>query len=380
MTGPVRDDALTRSDWETPRPKLPLVSVVVVNHNYGLYLAEAVESAFAQSYPRVECVLVDDASTDGSATVIAACKARNPELIVVARESNGGQTAACLDGLARSRGPYVIFLDADDYLLPGCIERHMRVHLSSRVPVGFTSGDMLQVVDGATVLGTHEPASAYVAATSNDGELLRPTAAALGELGLAEPAPRVRLVKRNQSSWIWAPTSGNCFRRDALDLLCDSSALPSLRSQTDLFLALGINALCGSILVDEPLFAYRLHGANVFSRRAQLQGFLSFDAKRGAGPRAAARRLLVDHLVTHVERFVPEAWMAPPFFDTLRTCDTGVERPGPWRGRSHAALAVARHFSRVAAVTGHGAALVFLARHAPLPLLLRVATRRPVPA
>lgn len=391
MTGPIRDDAFTQGEGEPPRPALPLVSVVVVNFNYGRYLAEAVASVFAQTYPRVECILVDNASTDESATVIAACRARHPGLTVIARATNGGQTAGCLDGLARSRGPYVIFLDADDYLLPPCVERHMRVHLSSRVPVGFTSGDMLQVIDGATVLGTNEAASAYVAGSPADGGLLRPTVAALGDLGLGDPgaadlgqggpAPAARLVPRDQATWVWAPTSGNCFRRDALDLLCDSEALPSLTTQTDLYLAFGVNSVCGSILVDEPLFAYRLHGANVFSNRAQLQGFLTFDAKRGAGPRATARRLLVDQLIARIERFVPEPWMAPRFFATLRTCDTRVDQPGPWHGGSYAAQAVARHFDHVAAAVGRRAALRFLAGNAPWPLRLRVlVTRRPVPA
>lgn len=379
MTGQVRDDVFTRCDRTPPRPDLPLVSVVVVNFNYGRYLAEAVDSVFAQTYPRVECILVDNASTDESAAVIAACRVRHPELTVIARASNGGQSAACLEGLARSRGPYVIFLDADDYLLPHGIERHLRVHLSSRVPVGFTSGDMLQVIDGATVLATNEAASAFVS-TSPESDLLRPTQAGLGDLGFEAIPPRVRLVGRDQATWVWAPTSGNCFRRDALNLFRDDEALPSLTSQTDLYLAFGVNCVCGSMLVDEPLFAYRLHGGNVFSSRAQLHGLLMFDPKRSCAQAMLARRLLTDQLVGRIERFVQEPWMHWRFFETLHRLDTRVEEPGAWHGASYAARAVARCFAAVAAATGRQPALRFVARRAPMALRLKMAITREVPA
>ena len=164
MTGSVGLDAPAQRAVEAPRPSLPLVSVIVVNFNYGRFLAEAITSVFAQTYSRVECILVDNASTDGSAEVIAAMAARHPELVVIRRADNGGQTAACLDGLARARGPYVVFLDADDYLLPHCLASHVAVHLSSRVHVGFTAGDMLQMVDGQVVLGTNASSCNFIAA------------------------------------------------------------------------------------------------------------------------------------------------------------------------------------------------------------------------
>ena len=58
--------------------------------------------------------------------------------------------------LAATSGPYVIFLDADDMLLPHGVETHVYVHLSLRIHVGFTSGDLLQVADSQVVLGSEE--------------------------------------------------------------------------------------------------------------------------------------------------------------------------------------------------------------------------------
>lgn len=48
------------------RFSLPLVSVIITNFNYGRYLRDAIDSVRAQSYPNVECIIVDDASTDES--------------------------------------------------------------------------------------------------------------------------------------------------------------------------------------------------------------------------------------------------------------------------------------------------------------------------
>lgn len=349
-------------------PDLPLVSVIVVNFNYGRFLAEAVGSVFAQTYPRVECLVVDNASTDESGDVLAACAARYPGLRVLRENTNIGQTAACLDGFRQTRGPYVIFLDADDFLLPHCVATHVAVHLSSRVHAGFTSGEMLQMVDGQTVLSTNEAACSFRAKRkAQHQDLLRPTAAALGELrDIAEGmADRVVTVPRDESFWVWAPTSGNCFRRDALNLLCDGADLGRLMSQTDLYLATAVNAVTGSILIDEPLFAYRLHGGNVFSNRPQLQGLLHFDVRRTSGQAVLARRLVIDQLVGFVDRFIQEPWMRRSFWKTLKRIDSRVEEPGPWHNGSYAARAVARNFDAVAAEAGRLATAVFLLERAP---------------
>jgi glycosyltransferase involved in cell wall biosynthesis len=134
--------------------RLPVVSVIVVNYNYGVYLRQAVESILGQTYPNVECIVVDNASTDESPVILANIETQHPSVKVIRRAANDVQTLASLDGLAACRGAYVIFLDADDLLLPHCIETHVFVHLSLPVHVGFTSGDMLQVANNQVVVST----------------------------------------------------------------------------------------------------------------------------------------------------------------------------------------------------------------------------------
>lgn len=89
------------------------VSVVITCYNHAAYLPEAIDSALAQTYDDVEVVVVDDGSTDSTPEI--ATDYRNVRYV---RQHNQGLSAARNAGLAASTGEYVIFLDADDRLLP----------------------------------------------------------------------------------------------------------------------------------------------------------------------------------------------------------------------------------------------------------------------
>src|SRR5215213_6785783 len=94
-----------------------LVSVVIPCYNQAHFLGEAIESALAQSYPHFEIVVIDDGSTDTTSEVAG----RYPGVRCV-RQDNQGLSAARNSGLHHSEGEYVVFLDADDRLLPEALE------------------------------------------------------------------------------------------------------------------------------------------------------------------------------------------------------------------------------------------------------------------
>jgi len=96
----------------------PLVSIIINNYNYGHFLAEAIESALAQTYSRVEVIVVDDGSTDDSREVIS----RFGTKIAPILKRNEGQASTFNVGFGRSSGGVVVFLDADDVLLPTAIQ------------------------------------------------------------------------------------------------------------------------------------------------------------------------------------------------------------------------------------------------------------------
>jgi hypothetical protein len=100
----------------------PLVSVVMTAWNAGSSVTRAIESVLADRRTPLECVVVDDGSTDDTAEVVAAIARRDPRVVPVVLERNVGVSAARNAGLLRARGRWLAFLDADDRLLPGGIE------------------------------------------------------------------------------------------------------------------------------------------------------------------------------------------------------------------------------------------------------------------
>jgi O-antigen biosynthesis protein len=99
----------------------PLVSVIVVCYNYGRYIAEAVDSVLAQTFPNLEILIVDGGSDDGSQATLR--ELRRPKTQVFLREERHLQGDNRNFGIARARGKYVCCLDADDKLLPTYLEK-----------------------------------------------------------------------------------------------------------------------------------------------------------------------------------------------------------------------------------------------------------------
>jgi glycosyltransferase involved in cell wall biosynthesis len=96
----------------------PRVSAIVPTYNAERFLAEALDSALAQTFQDFEIVVVNDGSTDGSAVIAAAYAARHPDKVRVIHQPNQGLCHARNTALGAARGRYFALLDADDVWLP----------------------------------------------------------------------------------------------------------------------------------------------------------------------------------------------------------------------------------------------------------------------
>ncbi|MGA1343407.1 MAG: glycosyltransferase family 2 protein [Hyphomonas sp.] len=106
----------------TPAPASVSLSVVINNYNYEQFLPVTIESVLGQSVS-VQLIVVDDCSTDGSRDVIRRYADRlKPVFLPV----NSGQGAGLNAGFAEATGDLVMFLDADDFMLPGAAEAILR--------------------------------------------------------------------------------------------------------------------------------------------------------------------------------------------------------------------------------------------------------------
>jgi len=102
-----------------------LVSAVITTHNRLDYLKRAIDSVLTQTYPNIECIVVSDASTDGTDEY---CNGRSDiKFISIPKsESHGGNYARNL-GIKAAKGKYIAFLDDDDAWLPTKIEKQYQL-------------------------------------------------------------------------------------------------------------------------------------------------------------------------------------------------------------------------------------------------------------
>src|SRR6185295_12847656 len=104
-------------------PQAPLVSVVVVNYNCKRWLDRFFPSIRAQTiFDRLEVILVDNTSTDGSAEICQKEMAAWPNGVFLATGGNYGYGGGCNRGAAIANGKYLFFLTPDVWLEPNCLE------------------------------------------------------------------------------------------------------------------------------------------------------------------------------------------------------------------------------------------------------------------
>lgn len=103
----------------------PLISIIVTCYNQAYCIANTLESVRAQTYTHWECIIVDDGSTDTSATVIKAF-IKQDERFHYVYQNNTGVSAARNTGFALAKGDYINFLDGDDTFLPKKLELQIK--------------------------------------------------------------------------------------------------------------------------------------------------------------------------------------------------------------------------------------------------------------
>ncbi|SIT92237.1 glycosyltransferase [Pontibacter indicus] len=96
----------------------PLVSVICLCYNHERFIAEALDSVLAQTYPNLEIIIMDDCSTDNSVAIIREYLQKYPQLTFLSTGTNQGNTKAFNTAWRASKGAYIIDFATDDVLLP----------------------------------------------------------------------------------------------------------------------------------------------------------------------------------------------------------------------------------------------------------------------
>jgi glycosyltransferase involved in cell wall biosynthesis len=197
------------------------IAIVIPCYNYADYLSEALESVLAQ-LPRVgvriECVVIDDGSTDDSRKEAEKFKSRG---VRYHYRKNGGLSAARNTGLEQTKSDYVCFLDADDKLEPTFVNTCLDALKAEPKSIGYVYTQMQYFGDDKRVT----------------------------------QAPDFDEAKIKRMNYIHASAF---FRRECFDLVSYDERLRSGFEDWDLYLTLAERGITGR-LVDQPLLAYRKH-------------------------------------------------------------------------------------------------------------------------
>lgn len=232
-----------------------LVTVYVVNRNYGRFLAEAIDSVLRQDHPHLDIIVVDDASDDGSVDVLRRFE-NDRRIRIFRQETNRGLTACCNLAIRAARGEFVMRLDADDYLHESAVGKLVAALATDPTAV-------LVFPDYVEVDGRGAP---------------------------------IRRVQRHDFSALEAvsdlPAHGACTlaRKTFLDRTGGYDESIGCQDGLDLWLHVGPRDRV--LQVGEPLFFYRQHGGNLTRNerrllRARTRLFARHVAKR-ALPRPRA--------------------------------------------------------------------------------------------
>ncbi len=133
---------------------LPLVSVICLCHNQKRFVVEAINSVWTQSYQKIELIVVDDGSTDGSKEeILQIIKGKEIQFIDI--PVNIGNCAAFNQGFRASSGDFLIDLAADDILLPARVEVGINDFANSSAKVGVHFSDAFMIGEQGEMIGTH---------------------------------------------------------------------------------------------------------------------------------------------------------------------------------------------------------------------------------
>lgn len=214
------------------------LSVIMPNYNHGHLIAGALDTVLEQSFPALEVIVIDDASTDNSVEVIEQCVRRDPRIKLLRNPHNIGAVFTVNEGLKQALGSCVYTMAADDRVLPGFFEKSMTL-LGQHPSAGLCSADMNILDNSGKVIGQYRATEA-------------------SEPAFFSPAQVLTELYKNPKYIIGTTT---IFRRAPLDEVGGFS--PELQSLCDWFAERAIALKYGACYIPEVLCSWRYTEKNL---------------------------------------------------------------------------------------------------------------------
>lgn len=232
--------------WRLERPATsdagtPLVSVLVPVYNHERFVEEALRSVFAQTYRNIELIVIDDGSSDRSAEVAQRVLRESPFPATFRGRENLGAPATLNECASLARGDFLNPLNSDDRFVPARIEKMVAEVAGRSLDWGFSR---IQCI----------------------GEGVGPVISNGRARALVEASAAARKASSTSFAFVAGNpmiSTGNLFARRAFFL--KAGGFRSLRYNHDWEFGLRAGQFSEPWWVDEPLYEYRLHGANTIA-------------------------------------------------------------------------------------------------------------------
>ncbi|PAF54579.1 hypothetical protein BKH42_00665 [Helicobacter sp. 13S00482-2] len=137
--------------------KKPLVSIIIPSYNTADFIAFTLDSVLSQSFEDFECLVVDDASNDGSVGIIEAFSKKDSRISCIALHKNVGVSEARNIALEKAQGRFIAFLDSDDVWEKDKLKIQIQFMLSKNISFSHTS--YLVIDEKNNKLGSFVPKS-----------------------------------------------------------------------------------------------------------------------------------------------------------------------------------------------------------------------------
>ncbi len=283
----VRRHGMTAGSPEIENLSSPRVSVVMPCYNHERYVGDAIRSVLAQSVAELELIVIDDASSDGSWSVISAID--DPRLKATRHDANRGAHATLNECMQAAQGDSIAIINSDDLFAPDRLAR------------------CLEALDaGAALVGSD------IALIDSAGEIV-------GEHWWIEAYGRLKATHAEHGDWAATLLEGNLYMTTSNFVMtrsCWEAAGPfeDLRFVHDY--AFLLNALAAGqrlAWIDAPLLSYRLHESNTISESPLKANFEAAALLRRFAPSLAAEGATEAERVRHlcaqwqrIERYIDE--------------------------------------------------------------------------
>jgi glycosyltransferase involved in cell wall biosynthesis len=289
-------------------------SVVVTCYNYRAFVAEAVDSALAQTRAAAQVLVVDDGSTDGSTELLRERYGNDPRVTLLTGP-NGGQLFAFQRGVGAATGDVVCFLDADDRWAPDYLEKIGALY-DARADIDFVFTDTQLFGDDTRLLSYAD----------------RP-------LDLGYTIISTYMI----GHWYGAPTSAISLRarwaRACVDLPDDFR--PTWRISADNCLVFGTSVLGGrKYFLPTGSVGYRIHGNNGwFSQRSVASDYLNKMRSRGL-IRHYGKAMGLDETCVELTKYEFRTKPEPTMREARRYARLVMLRKASWLKNANRAIAI----------------------------------------